>query len=190
MTLIGNPEPMMDKIFTNIEFRACVDGEGSMVTGEDGKERYMPSLPFDYTEAWNEYQHGQAVLSNKHGHALSKHFYETYRDGDDIKIRDIPFSLKRKFRIWRCDIPRDNAGSSKVWDDTFDYTVDDDGNHPWDPIQRNRYPQDRLRNTWIYLKMFKGAAEDETVIEWDGPKTVYHSLPRAEMHDMVMTYFT
>lgn len=28
MTLVGNPEPQLDKIFTNLEFRACIDGDG------------------------------------------------------------------------------------------------------------------------------------------------------------------
>ena len=171
MTLIGNPEPLIDKIFTNVEFRACADGEGSMVTGEDGKERYMPVLPFDYTEAWNEYQHGVALLQTKFSHPAHQHH-----------LGDTTATLKRKFRIWRCDIPRDNANmDGNVFTEHFDDTF---------RLSRRIHPQDRMRNPWIYLKMYKGAAIDEITEDWRGNEViVYNSLPRTEIHDMVMTYY-
>jgi len=50
MTLIGNPEPTVDKTFTNLEFRACVQGEGTVANDE-----FTPYLPFDGLEVWNEY---------------------------------------------------------------------------------------------------------------------------------------
>jgi len=72
MTLVGNPEPQIDKIFTNLEFRACVEGEGknngsygsstfdftfdyTFRGGGSGDRRYRPFIPFDYLETWNEY---------------------------------------------------------------------------------------------------------------------------------------
>ena len=98
MTLVGNPEPQMDKIFTNLEFRACVDGDGSTKTvgGETVFDKFYK--PFDSLETWNEYQHGIATLDIRKGHTAQLHH-----------TTDNLASLKRNFRIWRCDIPRDNA---------------------------------------------------------------------------------
>ena len=152
MTLVGNPEPQMDKIFTNLEFRACVDGDGSTKTvgGETVFDKFYK--PFDSLETWNEYQHGIATLDIRKGHTAQLHH-----------TTDNLASLKRNFRIWRCDIPRDNAP----------LTSDSELN-----ISRfNTHPLDRMRNPWLYLKLFKGAAE------------LNSSLPRAEIHDVLMTYF-
>jgi len=51
-------------------------------------------------------------------------------------LSDGTAALKRKFRIWRCDIPRDNVG------------VFEDGNG-----KKITHPLDRMRNPWLYLKM-------------------------------------
>ena len=122
MTLVGNPEPLTDKIFTNLEFRACVDGEGvedvfdeSFDDSFHSRNRFIPYLPFNKLSVWNEYQEGHSTLSNMRGSSLSKHH-----------TSDNNSSLIRKFRIWRCDIPRDNTRRS-----------------------------DRMRNPWIYLKLEK-----------------------------------
>ena len=58
---------------------------------------------FDTLNTWNEYQNGQSNLNF---------------------IKGIPSSLKRKFRIWRANIPRDNSNK-----------------------------RDRMRNPWLYLKL-------------------------------------
>lgn len=92
MTLIGNPEPTKDKIFTNLEFRACVEAEeASSTTGN----KDLAVLPFDKLDTRNEYQQGSIDLNSLRGHASMRHFWN---DGE---------SLKRRFRMWRCDIPRD-----------------------------------------------------------------------------------
>lgn len=133
-TLVGNPDFQLDKIFTNLEFRACVDGEG--YKQEDG--RYMPLLPFDTLETWNEYQHGTANLGTRNGHAAQLHHHSA--QGND--------TLKRKFRIWRCDIPRDNYGQYEG------FKVDDDAfNTDFYGGQHRGRPLDRMRNPWIYLKL-------------------------------------
>lgn len=199
MTLIGNPEPLTDKIFTNLEFRACVDGEGRdvAVVTENGQEvekeiditmpsnikkRYKPFLPFDYLETWNEYQHGVAHIGNRNGHDLFKHH-----------TSDEQATLKRKFRIWRCDIPRSNSLNMRtgVFDYTFDYTFRGGS--------KALRPLDRMRNPWLYINLMKDAVEEfktikakvkknngQVVIE---DKVVENSLPKAEIHDLVMTYF-
>ena len=141
--LIGNPEPQTDKIFTNLEFRACVDGDGT------GTVNFVPFIPFDYLETWNEFQHGIAQLSVRNGHSAMLHH-----------TTDNNASLKRKFRIWRCDIPRDNAPLAS-----------DAGKN----ISRYRLrPLDRMRNPWLYLKLQRNASG---------------SSMRTEIHDLLMTYF-
>lgn len=69
------------------------------------KNNNLLNSTFDTLEVWNEYQHGSENL--------------TY-------IKDIPSSLKRKFRIWRANIPRDNKNG-----------------------------MDRMRNPWLYLRLSK-----------------------------------
>lgn len=59
---------------------------------------------FDTLTAWNEYQYGQADLEIK---------------------KDVPSTLKRKFRIWRANIPR------------------------------NQNSRDRIRNPWAYIELKK-----------------------------------
>ena len=150
MTLVGNQEPQMDKTFTNLEFRATIDGEGV-----EEQTKFVPTLPFDYLEAWDEYQHGIAQLQNKNGHGAMQHH-----------LPDTTATLKRKFRIWRCDIPRDNCD------------VDNTIENPMGIYRFRKRPLDRMRNPWIYLKLMKDAAEQGAV------------LNRTEIHDLIMTYFT
>ncbi len=162
MLLVGNPEPLTDKIFTNLEFRACVDGEGEFKIVDEGTETEHKEfsgkffLPFDYLETWNEYQHGVAQLQWKNGDKLK----ETMRH----HLLDNTAHLARKFRIWRCDIPRDNAETVNV----FDYTFDDTFHNT-----RVGARIDRMRNPWLYIKLKKDSDTDK----------------RVEIHDMVMTYY-
>lgn len=147
MTLVGNPEPLVDKTFTNLEFRANVDTEGTTNTA------FTPYLPFDNLEVWNEYQHGITDLENKHGHSAMVHHSS-----------DMTSALKRKFRIWRCDIPRDNYPLSGNQDVDVEKGI----------YRYSRKPMDRIRNPWAYLKLQK---EENT-------------NKRVEIHDVTMTYFS
>ena len=113
MTFIGNPEPLLSKIFTNMEFRATVDGE----------EDHLP-LPFDSIETWNEYQHGKMAIQNRNGVEALQHY-----------LNDVT-SLRRKLRIWRCDIPRDSHRKLE-----------------------------RMRNPWLYLKLEKEAAANNQLLK-------------------------
>jgi hypothetical protein len=176
MTLIGNPEPTLDKIFNNLEFRANVAGEGTEVTGSWGigkkdifdytfdytfhpaknngiSTRFTPFLPFDSLETWNEYQHGKTTLLNSLGRARYQH-----EGGAES-------SLLRKFRIWRCDIPRDNC---EVSDEEIEMGI----------YRTRKHPVDRMRNPWLYVKLFKKAAASGEV------------LGKAEVHDIVLDYLT
>ncbi len=152
--LVGNPEPQADKIFTNLEFRATVDGDGTHETV--GQEEVFKKfyLPFNTLETWDEYQRGWAQLDIRDGHAAMIHHPRLNNDA----------SLKRKFRIWRCDIPRDNADLS---DRDVDLNIS----------RYKKHPMDRMRNPWIYLKLTKDY------------KNKKEDLPRVEVHDFVMTYY-
>lgn len=186
MTLIGNPEPLTDKIFTNLEFRACVEGDGNFIKEQkDGNEETVRFgefyLPFDYLETWNEYQFGTAILQNKNGHDWFKHH-----------TPDKTATLKRKFRIWRCDIPRDNR--LQVRTGVFDYTFD----NTFRGGLKTLHPLDRMRNPWLYLTLTKQAAEDvpllddnDQIMKDDDNVVVMRpvTLPKTEIHDLVMTYF-
>ena len=148
MTLVANQEPQIDKIFTNLEFRACVDGEG---TYDTTKDKFVPSLPFDSLEAWDEYQHGIMTLNNRNAN-------DRFTHGKDNGI------LARKFRMWACDIPRDNA--------RVDATTES-------PMGIKRFKArllDRIRNPWAYIKLKKDAATTSF-------------LNKTEIHDIMATYF-
>lgn len=171
MTLVGNPEPQADKTFTNIEFRATVAGEGEI----NEQTKFIHTLPFDGLEVWNEHQHGYADLSMKNGHGAGLHH-----------LSDMSASLNRKFRIWRCDIPRNNC------------LLDNDPERGMPPYSTDsnlgvsrfyRKPNDRMRNPWVYLKLFKRAAQDDSTEVEGETQTILHNLPKTEVHDVVMTYF-
>lgn len=67
---------------------------------------------FDTLEVWTEYQKGVVSLVNLKGR---------------------PSPLKKKFRVWRANIPRANTN--------------------WNGVQANN--RDRIRNTWAYIKLSK-----------------------------------
>ena len=150
MTLVGNAEPQLDKTFTNLEFRACVEGEGSYTSLTD---KFTPLLPFDSLEVWDEYQHGVLNLTNRN---KGDRFTHGTKDGNTW--------LNRKFRIWRCDMPRDNAPVNAVTEA---------------PLGIKRFkarPLDRIRNPWVYIKLEKKVASSGY-------------LSKTEIHDIVATYF-
>lgn len=164
MTLIANQEPQLDKIFTNLEFRACVEGEGTFKRTDEyhtlpnysplATYSFIPSLPFDYLEVWDEYQHGMLTLSDKNGH-------DRYTHGTTEG------SLNRKYRIWRCDIPRDNYPVKNTL-----------GYEEQLGIKRVKVrPLDRIRNPWAYIKLEKKAADKDSV------------LSKTEIHDIMVTYY-
>lgn len=111
VTLLVNSDPTIDKIFSNIEFRGDCYTVDNNITNES---------PIISLESWNEYQSGKLNLVNNLGN---------------------PSSLKRKFRIWRANIPRDKSNN-----------------------------RDRMRNPWLYLKLImnsnKRAILYDTVIDY------------------------
>lgn len=94
-TIICNPNREFDKIFNVVEFRA---------DSFDQLGIHNPEDTFDVLNVWNEYQYGDQTLKFSH---------------------DTPSTLKKKFRIWRAEVPRNNG------------------------------TRDRIRNPWAYFRLFK-----------------------------------
>lgn len=70
----------------------------------------VSNITYDTLDVYNEYQHGREELTNIIGH---------------------PSPLKRKFRVWRANVPRANMTINGI-----------NGNN-----------RDRIRNTWAYVKL-------------------------------------
>lgn len=96
LTIISNEDPQVDKVFTNIDYRADFF---------DSNNNYLENESFDTLEVWNEYQEGKETLK-----------YSKFK----------PSNLKKKFRIWSANIPRD---------------------------KKNKL--DRMRNPWLHIKLSK-----------------------------------
>ena len=97
VTLIVNDNPVTDKIFNTIEYRAdFFDSNGI----------YEANNTFSSMRAWNEYQ-------------------DTHEQFIGNITTMLPNNIKKKFRMWRLDIPR-NYGS-----------------------------MDRIRNPWTYITLKK-----------------------------------
>lgn len=83
VSLVVNEHPLNDKIFTGLDYR----GVGWELNEEGNK---IETNPFRWIQVENDYQIGKNQLRDKFGY---------------------PSNLKRKFRIWRNHIPRDNSNN-------------------------------------------------------------------------------
>lgn len=114
------PDPYGDKTFSVLEYRADMfdmsDPDYNPYMPGEGK---LTGDTFDTLEVWNEYQGNKISV----GDSTSPLY--------PFKARDKYPDVRRKFRIWRMDIPRDKKG-------------------PYNP-----YGLNRIRNPWIYLKLSK-----------------------------------
>ena len=130
ITFISNNDSAEDKIFTNIELRADFYADDTLLHNNS----------FNYIRAWNEYQDTGKV---KLDYTMCK-----------------PSNLKKKFRIWRIDIPRDKT---------------------------NRL--DRIRNTWTKIQLGT-YSDDEFIksgISEDVANNIKKS--NMELHDLSVDYF-
>ena len=105
VTFVSNADEPYDKIFNTVEFRAdCWTKDNS------GNEVLASGHTFDTLEVWNEYQKGVSNLTS---------------------LAAKPSPLKKKFRVWRANVPRANTD--------------------WNGVKANK--MDRIRNTWAYVKL-------------------------------------
>lgn len=109
-------QPFYTTIIANPE--AINDKTFSMVEfrADTWNDKTLLATSFDNLEAWNEYQSTASKLVTKLG---------------------VPSNLKRKFRIWRAQIPRDKSNN-----------------------------RDRMRNPWLYIKMgMNNPNENKTLLQ-------------------------
>ena len=105
VTFVSNSDEPYDKIFNTVEFRA-----DCWTKNTSGNEVLANGHTFDTLEVWNEYQKGVSSLTS---------------------LAAKPSPLKKKFRVWRANVPRANTD--------------------WNGIKANK--MDRIRNTWAYVKL-------------------------------------
>lgn len=114
------PDPYGDKTFSSLEYRADMfdmsDPDYNLYMPGEGK---LTGDTFDTLEVWNEYQGNKISI----GDSTSPLY--------PFRARDKYPDVRRKFRIWRMDIPRDKKGPD------------------------NPHGLNRIRNPWIYLKLSK-----------------------------------
>lgn len=116
-TYVSNQDPEIDKTFTNIELRADF---------YDSADNLCTYNFFDTIQVWNEYQDtGEVSLTYKAATASN---------------------VKRKFRIWGINIPRDT-----------------------------KYKRDRIRNTWAKVKLGFTPTTNVEKFELHNISTVYYT---------------
>lgn len=145
VTVIAN-EGLGDKIFGNVEFLA----------DSWDKDNNILSSTFDGLAAWNEYQIGFNDLRTLNKN--NKYHWS---------------SLKRKFRIWRAEIPRAIYVSQALGIQALTSLVDEitANGGSTDSISSDysfKKSIDRIRSTWAYIKL--------SMQKKNSNKTVLHNL--------------
>lgn len=144
ITLISN-EGGMDKTFTNIEYEADTWDSKGLLLNET----------FDYLNIWNEYQLGMEEL-NKHN--INNHYHYS--------------NLKRKFRVWRTQLPRELKFDGTIYLPNVNKEINTVP-MPEKEIDINKVfsikkSLNRIRNTWAYIKLSKSSL--------DNHKTTLHNI--------------
>lgn len=138
ITLLVNPDMPYDKVFTNLDMR----------TDMWNKNKELLEETFSHIHVWNEFQENKSTL---------------IRNVDIPKVH-LPAQhsiLKKKFRVWYVDIPRDKK-------------------HP----DARSYKRDRMRNTWLYMKLSKELIDDDDMITYP-----YISDNKHIIHHIGVSYF-
>jgi hypothetical protein len=137
-TLLVNSDTLYDKVFNNFDMRTDMwDVNGNLL-----------EETFSHVEVWNEFQHNKSRL---------------IRQVDIPKIH-LPAQhsiLKKKFRVWYANIPRDVKTQNSRY-----------------------YNRDRMRNTWLYLKLSKELIDDDKALDFP-----YISDNKHIIHHIGVSYF-
>lgn len=144
-TFVSNSNEGVDKTFTNLLLRADFYQDGvDRVTTKDGtteipyKNRLNSRLFFDYVQAYNEYQDtGKVPLTFKNAK---------------------PSNLKKKFRLWALNIPRDK--NNKL---------------------------NRIRNNWTYIKLGNNSIPANAT-EDDKANSSLGSNKHMTLHDVTVNF--
>lgn len=125
MTVSANGEDgIVDKIWNNIEFRADTYDDDTLLS----------DTTFDELNVWNEHQVGLARLTLR---------------GVNGSINS-PSNLKKKFRIWRANIPRSQYMAIPKFNKGINNTVANSIRDTYSDQGRGR---NRIRNPWTYIQL-------------------------------------
>lgn len=139
-TLLVNPDMPYDKVFNNMDIRTDMWSKNGELLEET----------FSHIETWNEFQWNKSQL---------------IRNIDIPKVH-LPAQhsiLKKKFRVWYINIPRDIKQSNP---------------------RLRYYNRDRMRNTWLYIKLSKELINNDPLIEYP-----YSSDNKHLIHHLGVSYF-
>lgn len=139
-TLLVNPDMPYDKVFNNLDMR----------TDMWDKNKQLLEETFSHIETWNEFQWNKSVLLRQ-------------LDLPKIHYPDQHSILKKKFRVWYTNIPRDIKKSNP---------------------RLRYYNRDRMRNTWLYIKLSKELIDNDVLIKYP-----YISDNKHIIHHIGVSYF-
>lgn len=169
LTFVSNADTLNDKIFTNLETRV------DFYNGDELQHNRF----FDTIRVWNEYQDtdGSTIIDNEivEFTTVLNHKYYPYTPAMlSVPPAGVGSNTKKKFRIWRVDIPR----STKEKTGTIT-----ENNVQTSVIYKPR-GNDRIRNTWCKVKLTMNNLE---YMDRDGSN---NPLPlHMEMHDIGVIYY-
>ena len=161
-TLLVNPDMPYDKVFNNMDMRTDMWAKGT-----SGNYDKLLEETFSHIEVWNEFQWNKSQLIQR----------------TDIPKLHLPKQhsiLKKKFRVWYTNIPRDITEPKDYIYEGIGQEIPTRGGIP-----TNRYyNRDRIRNTWMYMKLSKELINNDPVIEYP-----YISDNKHNIHHIGVSYF-
>lgn len=140
LTLISN-EGNVDKTFNTVEFEA----------DSWDKDNNLMSDTFDHLSTWDEYQIGE---SNLRALNINNHYHFS--------------NLKRKFRVWRANIPRELKLKNMSFVNALAKIQEGNINNTTGKVLNMTEGLNRIRNTWAYIRLKKNNENKN--------KTVLHSV--------------
>lgn len=140
LTLISN-DGNVDKTFNTVEFEA----------DSWDKDNNLMSDTFDHLSAWDEYQIGE---SNLRALNINNHYHFS--------------NLKRKFRVWRANIPRELKLKNMSFVNALAKIQEGNINNTTGKVLNMTEGLNRIRNTWAYIRLKKNNENKN--------KTVLHSV--------------
>ena len=162
LTFIANDNSQATKIFNTISYTADSSDckfEGDIwassiyqYSGSFKNFGYLPQVSFNYIKAENEYQRGAYYISN------------------DVTEEISPYPLKKKFRVWNIEIPRDGDTATKTG------------------IKSNTRA-DRMSNPW--LKITLGRDNNDITYSTESSRVTKNdpgSNARMDLHEMTLFY--
>lgn len=144
-TLLVNPDMPFDKVFNNLDTRTDMWAKDN-----NGKYSQLLEETFSHLEVWNEFQWNKSYLVRQLD--LPKIHYPAQHS-----------ILKKKFRVWHVNIPRDIKQYSP---------------------KARYYNRDRFRNTWTYIKLSKELINNDSLIDYP-----YISDNKHVIHHIGVSYF-